>query len=112
MTIAVINFFILRFFIFLERLRKPLLPKADRWINDGVFQLQRRAFEGNGYTAWEDLEKEIPVTQEIGSIIAELPLVGRPDMKKLSTPVTDTSINTSDLEIRDTQESKKFCIEL
>ncbi|KAL1604937.1 hypothetical protein SLS60_004478 [Paraconiothyrium brasiliense] len=60
--ISIINFFILRFFILLTRFRKALAPRLDRWVNDGVFQLQRRAFEANESTMWTDLEKEIPTT--------------------------------------------------
>ncbi|KAJ4355516.1 uncharacterized protein N0V89_003533 [Didymosphaeria variabile] len=60
--ISIINYFILRFFIFLKRFRRSLAPRLDRWVNDGIFQLQRRAFEANESTMWMDLEKEIPVT--------------------------------------------------
>ena len=54
----------LKFLIFLTRFRKALAPRIDSWIQDGVFQIQRRAFEGQGQGTWENLEKEIPTTVE------------------------------------------------
>ena len=50
--------------IFLTRFRRALGPRIDRWIQDGVWQLQRRAYEGEGYRAWTDLEADIPLTDE------------------------------------------------
>ncbi|KAH7128142.1 hypothetical protein B0J11DRAFT_430867 [Dendryphion nanum] len=91
MTIAVVNFFILRFFVFLESFRKRLNPRVDRWINDGVHQLQRRAFEGHEDVVWVDLEKEVPVTRENGVLITELPLAARPVVEKPPAPVDDSS---------------------
>ncbi|KAL5374349.1 hypothetical protein DPSP01_012021 [Paraphaeosphaeria sporulosa] len=74
--ISFINFFILRFFIFLKRFRKTLAPRLDRWVNDGIFQLQRRAFEANESTTWIDSEKEIPTTT-YATTMSELPTVRR-----------------------------------
>ncbi len=50
--------------IFLTRFRRALGPRVDRWIQDGVWQLQRRAYEGEGYRAWMDLEADIPLMDE------------------------------------------------
>ncbi|KAJ4290347.1 hypothetical protein N0V90_010563 [Kalmusia sp. IMI 367209] len=75
-VISFINFFILRFFIFLKRFRKSLAPRLDRWVNDGIFQLQRRAFEANQEGFWTDLEKEIPVTSS-NTAMSELPTKSR-----------------------------------
>ena len=36
--------------------------KIDHWIQDGVFQLQRRAYEACGEGVWDNLDREIPVT--------------------------------------------------
>lgn len=70
--ISFINLFILRFFIFLKRFRKSLAPRLDRWVNDGIFQLQRRAFEANDNVLWTKLEKEIPTTV-YDTVLSELP---------------------------------------
>ncbi|KAF1974543.1 hypothetical protein BU23DRAFT_636137 [Bimuria novae-zelandiae CBS 107.79] len=61
--ISLFSMFVLRFCIFLSRFRKALAPRIDRWVQDGVFQLQRRAFDAQGEACWIDLEKEIPVTK-------------------------------------------------
>lgn len=63
-VVSFVNYFILRFFIFLKRFRKSLAPRLDRWVNDGIFQIQRRAFEANDSPAWTGLDKEIPTTVE------------------------------------------------
>jgi hypothetical protein len=85
-VISFINFFILRFFILLKRFRKCLAPRLDRWINDGIFQLQRRAFEANESTLWIDLEKEIPTT-EYDTKVSELP-AERQTIRRSATAAT------------------------
>ncbi|KAL1657356.1 hypothetical protein SLS61_000402 [Didymella pomorum] len=63
-TLALLDIFILRITIYLSRFRRALGPRIDRWIQDGVWQLQRRAYEGEGYRGWTDLEADIPLTHE------------------------------------------------
>ena len=55
---------ILRFLIYLSRFRRirGLGPRIERWILDGVLQLQRRAFEYSGQGTWKRLDKDVPVT--------------------------------------------------
>jgi hypothetical protein len=53
---------VLKFLIFLQRPRDVLAPKIDRWIQDGVFQLQRRAYEASGEGVWVRQDKEVPAT--------------------------------------------------
>lgn len=55
---------ILRFLVYLAGFRRTrwLAPRIERWIQDGVLQLQRRAFETSGQGTWKDLDKEIPTT--------------------------------------------------
>jgi len=55
---------ILRFFIYLSKFRKTLSPRIERWVQDDVFQLQRRAYEAIGEGTWTRLDKEIPITCE------------------------------------------------
>jgi hypothetical protein len=59
------NTFILRFFIFMAKFRAALAPRIDHWVQDGVYQLQRRAFEAQGHDRWLYLEEEIPITLNI-----------------------------------------------
>jgi len=61
---AILDITILRIMIYLTHFRRALGPRIDRWIQDGVWQLQRRAYEGEGYRAWTDLEADIPLTDE------------------------------------------------
>ena len=72
-VVVVLNLTILRFVLFLSKFRRALAPRIDRWAQDGIFQLQRRAFDAQGEGSWIDLEKEIPVTGD-RSKLAELPV--------------------------------------
>jgi hypothetical protein len=62
--IAILDFTILRFMITLGRFRRALAPKIDRWIQDGVFQLQRKVYESQGEGTWQHIDKEVPVTSD------------------------------------------------
>ncbi|KAF1846848.1 uncharacterized protein K460DRAFT_132067 [Cucurbitaria berberidis CBS 394.84] len=53
-------------------------PRIDRWIQDGIFQLQRRAYEAHGEGVWSRLEKDVPMTTSIGEKLAELPVESQP----------------------------------
>jgi hypothetical protein len=41
--IAIIDIALLKFLIYLSSFKRVLAPRIDRWIQDGVWQLQRRA---------------------------------------------------------------------
>lgn len=70
-TVTLLDLLLLRFFIFMSRFRVALSPRIDRWIQDGIFQLQRRAYET--HAQWRDTEEEIPVT--VGNVLLpDLPL--------------------------------------
>lgn len=62
--VALLDILILKFMIYLSKFRAALGPRIDRWIQDGIWQLQRRAYEGEGYRCWTDLEADIPLTNE------------------------------------------------
>ena len=75
---ALIDITLLKFLVFLSRFRRALAPRIDRWVQDGVWQLQRRAYEGQGYRGWVDLEKEIPMTTD-QKMLVDLPITWTPD---------------------------------
>ena len=83
--VAILDWTILKFLIFLSRFRRALAPRIDRWIQDGVWQLQRRAYEGEGYRQWTNLEADVPLTQA-GQTLKDLPILWVPE----KTP-TDSS---------------------
>jgi hypothetical protein len=60
---AILDIIILRFLIFLDRPKQVLSPRINRCIQDGVLQLQRRAYEAHGQGTWSDLNKEVPLTR-------------------------------------------------
>ncbi|KAH8733180.1 hypothetical protein GQ44DRAFT_754658 [Phaeosphaeriaceae sp. PMI808] len=73
LIITISNSLILRFFVFMTRFRAALAPRIDHWVQDGVYQLQRRAFEAQDQGHWLNLEQEIPVTVE-RQLLHQLPV--------------------------------------
>lgn len=73
----ILDIALLRFLIFLQRFRKALAPRIDAWIQDGTFQLQRRAYEAYGEGQWSGLDEEIPVHKP-GEELAPLPVDSQP----------------------------------
>ena len=58
----ILDLLLLRFLIYLSKFRRALTPRIDRWIQDGVFQLQRRAYQAYGQGTWERLDHPTPIT--------------------------------------------------
>jgi hypothetical protein len=85
LVLTICNLLVLRFLVFLSRFRPALTPRIDRWVQDGVFQLQRRAFEATEQGVWINLEQEIPVTcerQQLRGLPVELSFVSQPMEKR------------------------------
>jgi hypothetical protein len=59
---AIVDISLLKFLIYVSHFRKALAPRIERWIQDGVLQLQRRAYEAEGMSIWTKLDKDVPVT--------------------------------------------------
>jgi hypothetical protein len=73
----IVDITLLKFLIYLARFRRQLGPRVERWIQDGVWQLQRRAYEGVGQRDWTNLESEIPLTKN-GQMMQDLPILWVP----------------------------------
>jgi hypothetical protein len=78
--VAILDWTILKFLVFLGRFRRALAPRVDRWIQDGVWQLQRRAYEGEGYREWTNLEADVPLTKA-GQMLKDLPILWVPEKR-------------------------------
>lgn len=72
---------ILRSLLYVPQLRRRLAPRIDRWVQDGVLQLQRRAYEAHMIGTWTDLELPIPTTLTLEKL-AELPIASLPEYTK------------------------------
>ncbi|KAF2200034.1 hypothetical protein GQ43DRAFT_464310 [Delitschia confertaspora ATCC 74209] len=72
--VTLLEFGLLRFLIFLSKFRKGLGPRVDRWIQDGVFHLQRRAYEAESQDTWKDLDEEIPLPMDGSTLFLDLPI--------------------------------------
>jgi hypothetical protein len=77
LSLALVNISLLKFIIYLDGSKKVLGPRTDRWIQDGVLQLQRRAYEAHGQGTWTQLGNDVPLTAR-GEKLADLPLESRP----------------------------------
>lgn len=78
---AIVDITLLKFLIYVSRFRKALAPRIERWIQDGILQLQRRAYEARGASTWTYLEKDVPVT--IGpDKLPDLPVETLPLLRK------------------------------
>jgi hypothetical protein len=62
--VTILDLCVLRFFIYLSHFRRALAPRIDQWIQDGVWQLQRRAYVACGEGTWSQTENEVPVTNK------------------------------------------------
>jgi hypothetical protein len=94
--ITILDIVILRFLIFLKTFRKSLGPRLNGWIQDGVFQLQRRAFEASDSATWERLDQVVPVTATYTELLlspTEICNVGtEADLKRTTSDKTSTSL--------------------
>jgi len=88
----IIDITLLKFLIYLSRFRRQLGPRIERWIQDGVWQMQRRAYEGEGQRDWTDLESEIPLMDKACKL-KDLPILwvpGKSPMVMQSNTFTTT----------------------
>ena len=103
---AILDLVLLKFLIFLQRFRRALAPRIDQWIQDGIFQIQRKAYEAYSHATWDGkrLEKDIPAT--IGAdALDRLPLELRPLFCKCaSSPTYESGISKIETSNTLTQE--------
>ncbi|KAH7127171.1 hypothetical protein B0J11DRAFT_296636 [Dendryphion nanum] len=62
-TIVIIDLTLVQLLILIRTYSKSSSPRLDRWIQDSILQLQRRAFESQGKGIWDKLDDEVPVTR-------------------------------------------------
>lgn len=99
--ITTVDICLLRFLIYLKKSRQILSPRIDRWIQDDVFQLQRRAYEALGEGVWTRLENEIPVTIE-DSLLPDLPIEIAEKRSEKRDERTISPISSDDVKPTDT----------
>ncbi|KAF2734975.1 hypothetical protein EJ04DRAFT_436020 [Polyplosphaeria fusca] len=65
-VVIAIDMTLFKFLIYLSQFRRHvwLSPRLDRWLQDGVLQLQRRAYEAEGQGHWTNAEEAVPLTGE------------------------------------------------
>jgi hypothetical protein len=97
--VMVIDIALLKFMVYLSSFRRALgAPRIDRWIQDGIWQLQRRAYEGEGYRQWTDLEAEIPLNK--GQMLKDLPILWVPEKGKAVRTFSSVDSSDSHLPLR------------
>ncbi|KAF2743776.1 hypothetical protein M011DRAFT_450657 [Sporormia fimetaria CBS 119925] len=73
LLITLIDILLLKFLIYADAPRKILEPRITAWVQDGVFQLQRRAYEARSEGPWDRVQKEVPVTVD-AMMLSTLPV--------------------------------------
>jgi hypothetical protein len=107
--VTILDILLLRFLIYLSKFQRALSPRIDRWVQDGVFQLQRRAYEAQGDGVWRMQDKEIPVIfdgSKLADLINETPRIrtqtfgstetATGSMEELKTPKLETTRRSTD----------------
>ncbi|KAF2866301.1 hypothetical protein BDV95DRAFT_649130 [Massariosphaeria phaeospora] len=61
-AIVLLDLYLLKILLFLSKFHRAMVPRLDRWIQDGILQLQRRAFEAETKGSWGKIDQEVPVT--------------------------------------------------
>ena len=59
-----LDFGVLRVLLLVKKLQIFGTPKVRHWIHDGVYQLQRFAYEAQGIGSWTRQTKETPITKD------------------------------------------------
>ena len=62
-TIILVDLSLFRILVAASRWSPKMARRLERWVQDGILQLQRRAFEAEGKGAWEGLCDDVPVTR-------------------------------------------------
>ncbi|KAF2733745.1 hypothetical protein EJ04DRAFT_605111 [Polyplosphaeria fusca] len=71
--VTIIDVSLLRFVALMKKFRKLESPRLDRWMQDGIFHLQRHAYEAFREGEWKHLTSEVPITVE-PTQLSDLPL--------------------------------------
>lgn len=87
-VITLTDLVLFRSLSFFSSLTKRPTPRLDRWVQDGIFQLLRRAYEAHSEDIWKDVDKEVPVTVE-NTKLPDLPM----DSAYTSCPVSSTAVD-------------------
>lgn len=84
-VIIIVDLTLLQLLLLIRRLTSWRGQRLDRWVQDSILHLQRRAFEAQGENKWKRLDKEVPITQS-NSKLEELELsLLRPLLNALKT---------------------------
>jgi len=82
-SIIALDLILLPVLLVISKLLYGPSPRLDRWLQDGVLHLQRRAFEAEGKGLWVNLRNDIPITAH-GEKLTELSRPGIPIIEKSS----------------------------
>ena len=104
--LAVIDISLLKFLVYLSKFRAALSPRIDRWIQDGVLQLQRRAFEAQGQGIWTRLDKDVPLTVK-GEKLLDLDVLDE-NVRKTTLARAFTGLTLNDTGSGETLEDQKY----
>lgn len=97
---TLIDITLLRFIALLKKITRSDTPRLDRWIQDGLFHLQRLAYEAHGERGWKDLTEEVPTTVR-RTTFTDLPLRYEAPRESYGSDGKDVKVEcTEDTDIR------------
>jgi hypothetical protein len=99
LAMLLIDVVLLRLLIFLSKFRQLLSPRIERWIQDGIWQLQSRAYEAQRQGSWENLEKEVPLTKK-GDLLSGLPPRAQSESVAHDPPMSPATSITKPVQIQ------------
>lgn len=82
---------LLKILVFLNGFRRltGLTYRLSRWTQDGVLQLQRRAYEAQGIRSWENLDDDVPLLHKEWQL---------EDLRVESMPLTTVVVSYNELK--------------
>ena len=88
--VVVLDITLLKFLIFVSKFRRltGLSGRLSRWTQDGVLQLQRRAYAAQGKGKWKNLDEDVPLTVS-KELLEDLPVASEP-LTKVLVDFTDS----------------------
>ncbi|KAF2183637.1 hypothetical protein K469DRAFT_667831 [Zopfia rhizophila CBS 207.26] len=84
--IILTNFFLIDLVVWAQKCRKADPLKSDRWVADGLFQVQKSLFEIRGQGLWRETQSAVPITERYDVIVQKAERAeGKIEVAKLPT---------------------------
>lgn len=103
-VVTIVDITLLRFISLLKKIKNFDSPRLERWMQDGLWQLQRHAYEAHGAGVWKDLTDEVPTIAEYTEL-PDLPLQ-HSSLSRVSTYNDSVGMKSPRVKQKDTFNEK------